>query len=78
MTYEEMVIEQKGHCKICQKASRLVKDLGQDGNVLVGLLCIDCEEGICRLKRSQGLLFAAVKYLQESKKIDRNHQYFIK
>lgn len=77
MSNEEMTIKQVGYCAICAESARLSKDLSSSG-VVRGLLCLDCKQGLEAFGDSQGLLFAAVKYLQDSKKVDRNHQYFIK
>jgi hypothetical protein len=71
--YEEILYRQKGVCAICDKPEtgnkRLAVDHQHGTKVIRGLLCSKCNTGIGLFNDSPGLLFSAIKYLQESKKL---------
>ena len=73
--YNELLYAQKGVCKICDKACSTGKRLSVDHKhgtrIVRGLLCLKCNAGIGMFQDSPGLLFSAIKYLQDAKKLDR-------
>lgn len=70
--YEQMLYEQKGVCKICEKPNENGKRLSVDHkhgtNMVRGLLCTLCNTGLGMFKDSPGLLLLAMRYIQISNK----------
>ena len=70
LEYHELMDAQEGRCAICGKSAneeryrRLHIDHCHKENVVRGLLCISCNNGIGRFKDSPELLLAAADYLQ--------------
>lgn len=71
LQYHELMDAQEGQCAICGKGAdeerygRLHIDHCHKENVVRGLLCTSCNNGIGRFKDSPELLMAASDYLQK-------------
>ena len=70
--YNQMLVDQKGVCKICGTKTPGVSinhfhvDHCHTTGVVRGLLCSHCNTGLGRFKDKQELLLAAVFYLKET------------
>jgi len=67
-TYNKMVADQKGVCKICgmvcRRRKRLSVDHCHNTKIVRGLLCDDCNNLIARAKDSPEILKKAAEYLE--------------
>ena len=64
-TYEQMLHEQKGRCKICKrKPTKFHVDHDHVNNKVRSLLCETCNVGLGSFKDSAQLLAYAAKYLK--------------
>ena len=69
--YNAMFASQSGKCGICGThqsalAKRLCVDHCHSTGLVRGLLCIQCNHAIGKLKDSEDLLFRAIQYLREA------------
>lgn len=48
--FEQMVLDQNGRCKICERAKKLVVDHNHDTGEVRGLLCHGCNTGLARVE----------------------------
>lgn len=66
--YNDLLAKQNGVCAICQEecptGRKLAVDHCHETNVIRGLLCIRCNNGIGQLRDSIKLLQRAIEYLQ--------------
>lgn len=65
--WDRLFSEQNGHCAMCPNTARLHVDHDHNTNVVRGLLCYNCNNGIGRLKDSMDILNSAMKYLSKHK-----------
>lgn len=68
-TYDEMLLNQNGVCKICGKSpgkNRLCVDHSHSTKVVRGLLCFKCNRGLGMFNDTPEILEKALTYLKES------------
>lgn len=66
--YEQMILNQKGKCLICEKQSfELVIDHCHETNIVRGLLCRPCNLGIGYFHDSTKTMINAISYLEKFK-----------
>lgn len=78
LEYQKLLDKQNGVCRICKqpetairkgKLQPLAVDHNHTTGEIRGLLCNNCNIGIGNFKDDESLLFSAIAYLQESKKV---------
>lgn len=70
--YKQLLIEQAGRCKICQRAGgrKLVIDHSHETGKVRGLLCHSCNTALGKFQDSPVILMEAINYLARTNRLD--------
>lgn len=73
---DEMIKQQDGNCAICEQAlgESPHTDHCHETNVVRGILCINCNQGLGKFKDSTDRLNAAISYLAKHKSSKQGEQ----